>query len=270
MRRPRILAPVPAPGRAQPIRLPAIVGAAIVGAAIAGGGALMLEQAAGLALLAALSPAALLIVTVYLGSARPRAIVLAYLAGAIAMSVLVGVVALIVLRSGHLQLRSNRTPRYGLRTGLGLLILAAAAVVAARRSAPRPAPQPETPAAPGAPGAATGMIARLTARPSPLTALLSGAVVFAPSLTFIAAVQVIATAQESPPLSALGLTLVIGIYVASVWLPFVAYLAFPGPAARWLAAFNGWLQAHGRVLLIGALTVAGAYLTINGLAGLIG
>jgi hypothetical protein len=226
----------------------------------------MLEQAAGLALLAAVSPAALLIVTVYLGSARPRATVLAYLAGAIAMSVLVGVVALIVLRSGHLQLRSNRTPRYGLRTGLGLLILAAAAVVAARR----PAPRPETPAEPGAPGAATGMIARLTARPSPLTALLSGAVVFAPSLTFIAAVQVIATAQESPPLSALGLTLVIGIYVASVWLPFVAYLAFPGPAARWLAAFNGWLQAHGRVLLIGALTVAGAYLTINGLAGLIG
>ena len=234
----------------------------------------MLEQAAGLALLAAVSPTALLIVTVYLGSARPRATVLCYLAGAIAMSVLVGVVALILLRSGHLQLRSNRTPRYGLRTGLGLLILAAAAVVAARRSAPRPAPrpapQPETPAAPGAPGAATGMIARLTARPSPLTALLSGAVVFAPSLTFIAAVQVIATAQESPPLSALGLALVIGIYVASVWLPFVAYLAFPGPAARWLAAFNGWLQAHGRVLLIGALTVAGAYLTINGLAGLIG
>ena len=46
----------------------------------------MLLQAAGLALLASLSPTALLLVAVYLGSDRPRLIAAFYLAGAVAMS----------------------------------------------------------------------------------------------------------------------------------------------------------------------------------------
>ena len=220
----------------------------------------MLAQAAGLAFLAAVSPTALLIVTVYLGSSRPRLIVLSYLAGAVLVSVVIGVVALIALRSGHLQLRSNRTPRYGLRTGLGLLILVAAAVVA-YRAPKRRRPEP--------PGAGTGIMSRLIANPAPVTAVLAGVVV-APSVTFVAAVQVIATAKASAAITTVGLILVVVIAVAFVWLPFVAYLAFPGPTARRLTAFNGWLQAHGRGLALGALTVAGLFLVINGVAGLAG
>ena len=113
------------------------------------------------------------------------------------------------------------------------------------------------------------MMARLIASPAPGTALLAGVVV-APSVTFVAAVQVIATAKASTAITTLGLALVVVIAVAFVWLPFVAFLAFPGPTSRWLATFNGWLKAHGRVLALGALTVAGIYLVINGLAGLTG
>ena len=46
----------------------------------------MLAQAAGLALLSALSPTALLIAAVYLGSARPGLTSLFYLVGAVLMS----------------------------------------------------------------------------------------------------------------------------------------------------------------------------------------
>jgi hypothetical protein len=46
----------------------------------------MLIQAAGLALLAAVSPTALLVAAVYLGSARPRYVTAFYLAGAVIMS----------------------------------------------------------------------------------------------------------------------------------------------------------------------------------------
>jgi hypothetical protein len=204
-----------------------------------------------------------LIVTVYLGSGRPRLTVLSYLAGAVLVSLVIGVVALIALRSGHLQDVRNRTPRYGLRTGLGVVILAAAAVVACRQPKRRPGP-------PGAgTGKGTGIMARLIARPAPLTALLAGVVV-SPSVTFIAAVQVIATAKAGAAASALGLALVIVIAVAFVWLPFIAFLAFPEPTSRWLATFNGWLHEHGRALALAALTVAGTYLVINGLAGLTG
>ena len=120
----------------------------------------MLAQAAGLALLAAVSPTALLVVTAYLSSQRPRLTVLWYLAGAVLVSVVIGVVALIALRSGHLQDVGNRTPRYGLRTGLGLLILAVAAVVAYRspmRRRTEPAqPRTRLQTGPGPPGPERG------------------------------------------------------------------------------------------------------------------
>src|SRR6516225_1917504 len=51
-------------------------------------GSPVLGQAAGLALLSALSPTALLVVAVYLGSARPRETAVCYLAGAVTMSVI--------------------------------------------------------------------------------------------------------------------------------------------------------------------------------------
>jgi hypothetical protein len=94
--------------------------------------------------------------------------------------------------------------------------------------------------------------------------------VFMPALTFIAAIQVIATARAGVPLSALGLVIVIVINVAFIWLPFLAYLAAPGLTTRKLTAFNAWLRARGRILLMLALLVAGAVLTVDGLLGLIG
>lgn len=220
----------------------------------------MLAQAAGLAVLAAISPTALLVVTVYLGSARPRLIALSYLAGAVLMSMVVGVVVLIALRSGHLQLNRNRTPRYGLRTGLGLLVLAVAAVIARRRPVHQPGP----------PATGSRIMSRLIANPAPPTALVAGLVVFTPSVTFVAAVQVVATARASVPLTVAGLALVIVIGVACVWLPLAAFLAVPGPTSRWLASFNGWLRAHGRLLALAALVAAGVFLVINGVAGLAG
>ena len=59
----------------------------------------MILQAAGLALLASLSPTALLVAAVYLGSARPKVTGAFYLAGAVVMSLIMGVVLLAVLRS---------------------------------------------------------------------------------------------------------------------------------------------------------------------------
>ena len=69
----------------------------------------MLLQAAGFAVLAALSPTALLITAIYLGSARPRTTALAYLGGAVLMSTVMGIVVLLALRAGHFQYRNHQT-----------------------------------------------------------------------------------------------------------------------------------------------------------------
>jgi len=218
----------------------------------------VIAQAAGLALLAAMSPTALLVAAVYLGSARPRLTGMCYLAGAVLMSVVTGVVVLVVLRSADLNHPDQHAPRYGLRLGLGILLLAAALVVAARK-----------PKAPDPAKAGQGFVSRMVADPAPLSAFVVGLLVFAPGVTFIAALQVIATANASIESTTVAIILVVIINAAFVWLPLLLHLIAPGLTTKRLTAFNGWLRANGNKILIWVLIVGGAIMVGNGLYGLV-
>lgn len=219
----------------------------------------MFAQAAGLAVLAALSPAALLLVTVYLSSVSPGRTVAFYLAGAVVMTVVAGVIVLVALRAGGLSVPSNRQPRYGLRLGLGVLALAAGIFLARRGPRARPAKERKKP----------GIISRWSADPRPVTAFASGVVVFAPSLGFIAAVQVIATSRASAGAEAAALALVVVIDLFLVWLPFGLYLAAPERTIGTLKASNAWISANRRILVAGGLTILGAILVADGISGLV-
>ena len=217
----------------------------------------MLIQAAGLALLAALSPTALLIAAVYLGSTRPRLVTAFYLAGAVVMSLIMAVVLLAVLRSVGLQRPAEHTPRYDLRLGLGILLLAAAAVVARRK------PRPPDPAK-----ANRGFVSKMVADPAPLSAFLVGILIFAPGVSFLAAVQVIATAQAGVDQTVLALIIVVVLNVLLVWVPIVLHLVFPEATTRYLTTFNGWLRAHGKLILICVMVAVGGIMVVNGIYGL--
>jgi len=214
-------------------------------------------QAAGLALLAALSPTALLIAAVYLGSARPRLTGLLYLAGAVTMTVIMAIVVLLVLHAVGLNQPRERDPRYGLRLGIGVIALVAGVVMALRK--PKP-PDPEKPA--------QGIMSKLVANPGPVSAFIVGILVFTPGVTFIAAMQVIATAQASIEAVVTAAIVVVIINVLLVWLPIVLHFIAPAVTSRYLIAFNAWLRAHGHTLLAGLLIVAGVILIINGSLGL--
>jgi hypothetical protein len=216
----------------------------------------MIGQAAGLALLSALQPAALLIVGVYLSSAYPRAMLLIYLAGAVTIAVILAIVLLIVIHSGGLNHPHQRRPRYGLRLGLGLISLAAGLVISRRKpKAPKPDKRPR-------------LITRMTKNPTPIAAFAVGLLMFAPSLSFIAAVQVIATAKASDATIAGALVLVILIDVMFIWLPLGIYLAAPDATARSVQAVNAWLPAHSHALTVILLIVVGVVLIGNGIYGL--
>jgi Sap, sulfolipid-1-addressing protein len=217
----------------------------------------VLIQATGLALLAALSPTALLVAAVYLGSARPRLTGAFYLAGALIMSIVMGVLVLVVLRNSGLSHPRQHTPRSGLRLGLGVVMLAAGIVLATRK--PK-MPDPEK--------ARQGIVSRMVASPAPLSAFAVGILLFAPGVTFIAALQVIATARASLELTVMAVTIVITINVLLVWLPLVLHLVAPGLTTRHLTAFNVWLRAHGSVILVGVLLVAGGIMVFDGIYGL--
>lgn len=224
---------------------------------------MLVAEALGYALLAALNPPALLIGTVYLGSANPKKMVLFYLVGAIIMTAALAAALFFIVRAGGLSQVSNRSPRYGLRLGLGVVALVAGAIIARRK--PKAGPVP-----PDGARRKQGRIARMTSRPSPLTAAIVGVLIFYPSVNFIAAVQVVATARPALTVEVLTLVLVVLVDVLAVWLPLVLYLIAPDATTRTLSAFDGWLRAHQRILVIVGLLAGGVILIVNGSLGLAG
>lgn len=220
----------------------------------------MIEEAAGLAALGALYPPALVIAAVYLGSASPRKMTGLYLLGAVAITVATGIALLVVLRAGDLSLPTHRTPRYGLRTGLGGLALITAGYLIWRYRHRGP-PDPDKPRK-------QGRVARMTSHPRPLTAVVVGFLLFAPGFGFLAAVQVIATAKASLATTAAALALVVLIDVVFAWLPLVVHVLAPDRTTRGLKALNAWLSRNGRTVLIGGLTAVGLILVIDGAVGL--
>ncbi len=223
----------------------------------------MLATAAGFALLAALSPTALLVCAVYLGSATPRRAMLYYLLGAITMTLAIGIIVLVALRAGGLSLPSRSSPRYGVRLGLGVLALAGGIHMLRRRrqEAARQAVKPQKQKKPG-------LVSRMMTRPGPLAAYVTGILVFVPSAAFVAAVQTIATSHASLVSSAVTLAAVIAIDVMLVWLPFLLYLARPEATTVRLRAFDGWLRRHGRSIVIVGLITVGLLLVLDGALGL--
>jgi hypothetical protein len=216
------------------------------------------EEAAGLALVAGFYPPAMLIAAIYLVSARPGRMAVVYLAGGILMVTIVGAIALVAIRAGGLRHVGQHPTRYGLRLGLGVIAIVAAVVIA-RRS-----PKPPDPAKPKKPS----LVARLSAEPKALKAFLAGIVVFGPSVSFIAAVQVVATAKASVAATIGAMAMIIVLTVSCAWIPLVAYLIAPDRTVRVLRSFDGWLRRHGKKVMVGAIGLIGVALVIQGITGL--
>ncbi len=221
----------------------------------------MFLEAIGFAFLAAINPTALLIGAAYLGSANPRKTVMFYLAGAIIMTAALGVVFLVAIRAGGLSQVGHRTPRYGLRLGLGVVALVAGVVVATRK--PKAAPVQG-----GDASAKQGLMARLISRPSPLAAVAVGILVFYPSAGLVAAVQAIGTSHDSLGLEALGVALVVLVDVLTIWAPLLVYLIAPDATTRTLRAFDDWLRRNKRTIIVVGLAAVGVILIVNGSLGL--
>jgi len=221
----------------------------------------MFEQAAGLAVIAAFYPPAMLIAALYLASERPSKMMVLYVLGGILIVTIIGTIALIAMRESGLSLPSHHQTRYGARLGLGILALIAAVVIYRRK--PKQ-PDPAKPKKEKKPS----LVTRLSQEPKPLTALAVGVVMFGPSLTFIAAVQVVATAKASLAATVSAMAMIIVITVAFAWLPLVAYLISPTKTRNALQSFEGWLRRHRKQVLVAAVGIIGVLLVIQGIVGL--
>lgn len=219
----------------------------------------MFEQAAGFALLAALSPTAMLMAAVFLVSARPGRLVPLFVAGGLLVVTVIGTGALLAMRAGGLSDVGQQHTRYGLRLALGVVAVAAAVVIARRRpGTPEQAKQKKP-----------GVVARMSARPTPLTAFAVGVVIFGPGLTFIAAVQVVASANASPAATAGAMAMIVVLVTAFAWLPLVAYLFAPDATVRILSTANDQVRRNGKKILAAAVGTVGVLLIAQGIYGLV-
>lgn len=220
----------------------------------------MFEQVAALSLVAAFSPPAVLIAALYLRSARPATITALYLLGGIFVVTIVGLAGLLAIRAGGLSHIGQRQPRYGLRLGMGIAALIAAAVIAMRKPKEKPS---------GKPGK-RGLVSRLTDDPKPWTAFVAGVFIFGPSITFLAAVQVVATDKASVASTVGAMLLIVLLTVSFAWVPLIVYLFRPDATVRKLNDMEEWLRRNRKVIMVAAVGVIGVVLTIQGAAGLVG
>lgn len=222
----------------------------------------MFEQAALLALVAAFYPPAVLVAALYLASERPGKTTAFYVAGGFLIVAVVGTAALVAIRAGGLSLPSHHQTRYGLRLALGVVALVAAVLIYRRK----PKQKPE---AGSGKQKKPGLMERLAADPKPRTAFIVGIVMFGPSVTFIAAVQVVASAKADPEATAGAMAMIIVLTVTFAWLPLIAYLIAPARTSRILKAFEGWLGKHRKQVLTAAVGLIGVILVAQGIAGLV-
>jgi len=219
----------------------------------------MLIQAAGLAVLAAISPTALIVSAVFLGAENPRRTALLYLAGALLITGSMAVAVFVVLQAGEISRPHHHDIHYGVQLGLGLLLLATALLLGRRARRARERAK-----------AGKGLISRMIARPNPKIAFVVGVLVYLPSITFVAAIEAVAAARDTLAASALALLVVVVITLICVWVPFVFFMVAPERTTHLLHRFNGWLRANGRTIVICVVTFAGSLLVINGALGLTG
>jgi hypothetical protein len=215
-----------------------------------------------LVFVSALNPAALVVCAVYLERERGIRLGNGLLIGGLLMSLLVGVVVLLLVRYTGLELPKNRTPRYGVRLGLGILALAFAAFlpwmkVHVRRGT-KATDKPS-------------IVTRLTETAGVGGAILVGLLIFIPSVQYLSGVQTIATAERGLTAAVLLIVVAAIINVTLVWVLLAAYLRSPDWTQVNLTKANtkiAWVKNHSELIIRIILTIVGAYLVITGAIGL--
>ncbi len=213
-----------------------------------------------LALASAPRPAGIAALYALLSASQPRRVLVAYLLSGFTFSVAIGVLAVAIFHGAGVDYRD--TDLYSaieLLGGLGALGYAVA-VAAGRR-------QPPTRDADA--GEQSAVIRKLR-NPSVTTALVAGVATHVPGLFYLLALNAIVAETRSLAADILQVLLFNVIWFGAAIASVVFFLIRPGAARRTLGRFDGWARRHTRVITVLVSAVAGAYLVIRGLTGLIG
>jgi hypothetical protein len=227
-----------------------------------------------LAFLAAANPKLLALDLLLIENRRPRAMFLYLLLGGLAVGVTIGLLDVLVF---HLDaINHQRSVGAGVDLALGLLLLAAGALVGSGRLHTRR--KPPVQAGAGQPGSAEGgrrgngrkdsWAQRLLSEPRLGLAVLVGAVIGIPGASYLTALHHLVAGKYATVVEVIGVLVFVIISFLLIIIPFAFLELRPEPTKARLKGSQAWLLGHARQLLVGIALVLGAYLTVSGLVRL--
>ncbi len=211
----------------------------------------------GLALLTAVNPKLLGMDLLMMENRRPRAMFLAFLVGALGVSVTLGLLDVLDFHFDAMNTQAS----VGATTDLilGLLLLVAGALVAAGRLGGRkrdPGRDPKV--------QKDSWAQRALREPRLVIATAIGAICGLPGALYATGLKQLVTGNSSTAAQIIGVILFNLVMFSLVLVPFVLLEARPEATKRRLQASSDWLLAHARQLIAYTALAVGAYMVING------
>jgi hypothetical protein len=220
-----------------------------------------------LAFTAALNPKLLAIDLLLIENRRPRAMFLCVLIGGVTVGLTIGLLDVLVFHLDAIQ--SQKTVSAGVDLALGLLLLAAGALVATGRlHGRRKTPVPAGDGQPGKPPKEKkekkdGWAERVLAEPRLGLAMLIGALCGIPGASYLTGLHILITSKASTANQVTGVILFVLIEFLLIIIPFVFLELRPQATKAALSRSQQWLLGHARQLMAYTALILGAYLTIT-------
>src|SRR5215468_4951164 len=217
-----------------------------------------------LAFVAALNPKLLAVDLLLIENRRPRAMFLSVLLGGLTVGITIGLLDVLVFHVD--SLKAQGTVSAGVDLALGLVLVAAGALVATGRLHGRKTP---VPAGDGQPEKKEkkkdGWAQRVLAEPRLGLAMLVGALCGIPGGAYLKALRILVTSKSSTANQVIGVILFVLIEFLLIIIPFAFLELRPDATKAALKHAQDWLAGHARQLMAYTALVLGAYLAISGL-----
>jgi hypothetical protein len=217
-----------------------------------------------LAFLSALNPKLLALDLLLIENRRPRAMFWCLLLGGMTVAATIGLLDVLVVHAD--AIKTQGTVSAGVDLALGLLLLAAGALLATGRlHRRRKAPVPAGGGPPGKPEKKDGWAQRVLSEPRPGFAVLVGAMIGIPGATYLTALHELVTGKSSTATQVLAVIIFVVIDFLLILIPFAFLELKPEATKALLKHSQAWLLSHAFQLMAAIALLLGAYLTISAL-----
>ena len=220
-----------------------------------------------LAFLSALNPKLLALDLLLIENRRPRAMFLCLLLGGMTVAATIGLLDVLVLHAD--AIKAQGTVSAGVDLALGLLLLAAGALLATGRlHGRRKTPVPAGDAPPAKPEKKDGWAQRVLSEPRLGLAMLVGALIGIPGATYLTALHNLVTGKSSTAIQVLAVVIFVIIDFLLIIIPFAFLELRPEATKAALKHAQDWLLGHALQLMDAIALLLGAYLAVSGLVRL--